>query len=240
MGYIDIHSHILPGVDDGSQDMEESLEMLRLAAENGIRKMILTPHNKAEHRNVSVKGIYSRLHTLQEAAYEQQIPITLYPGNEIFYRDGVAELLEEGELCTLAESRYVLVEFQPLEEFAYIRSAIYELTGCGFTPIIAHVERYHCMATNPDNVAYAIDRGALIQINASSVTGGMGFKGKQAVKKLLKLHMVHFVGTDAHDCERRAPLLAECAQYLAKKYGETYTAKLLHDNADLIIQGEVI
>lgn len=240
MGYIDIHSHILPGVDDGSQSMEQSLDMLRMAADNGIRRMILTPHNKAERRNVSVKGIQSRLEALQEAAAKQQIPITLYPGNEVFYRDGVAEMLEENSLCTLAGSKYVLVEFQPLEDFGYIRAAVYELTGCGYTPILAHVERYQCMAANLDNVAYAIDRGALMQINASSVTGGMGFKGKQIVKKMLKQHLIHFVATDAHDCERRSPQLAECAQYLSKKFGDGYAAKLLHDNADCVIRGEMI
>lgn len=240
MGYIDIHSHILPGVDDGSQNMDESLEMLHRAADEGIRKMILTPHNKAEHKNVSVEGIRKRIHTLQTEVSRQKIPITLYPGNEIFYRDGVAEMLEEGSLCTLADTRYVLVEFQPLEEFGYIRSAIYELTSCGFTPILAHVERYACMASKLDNVLYAIDRGALIQINASTVTGNMGLKGKQTVKKMLKGHMVHFVSTDAHDCERRAPYLAECAQYICKKFGDAYAAALLHDNASRLLKGETV
>lgn len=240
MGYIDIHSHIIPGVDDGSQDMEQSIRMLRKAADEGIRQIILTPHNKAEHRNVSVAGIMRRVSELQEVVDGSGIPITLYTGNEIFYRDGVVDLLEEGKICTLAGSSYVLVEFQPMEQFSYIRSAIYELAGNGYIPVLAHTERYQSMICDSKNVAYAIDRGALIQVNASSVTGGMGYKVKQAVKKLLKEKLVHFVGTDAHDSEKRSPQMAECARYLAKKYGEDYAVKLLHDNADCIIRGESI
>lgn len=240
MGYIDIHSHILPGVDDGSRSMEQSLEILKKASENGISKIILTPHNKAEHRNVSVEGIHRRLDELQKAALDREIPVTLYPGTEIFYRDGVVEMLEEGELCTLAGSRYVLVEFLPLEQFAYIRAAIYELVSGGFVPVLAHVERYACMASSMDNVRHAIDRGALIQINASTVTGGMGLKGKQIVKKMLKEHLVHFVATDTHDEGRRGPNMKDCAQYLSKKFGDDYAAEILHDNAQLVIRGEMI
>lgn len=240
MGYIDIHSHIMPGVDDGAQSMEQSLAMLAVAVENGIRKIILTPHNKAEHRSVSVEGILRRIEELQGEVEKNQIPVKLYPGNEIFYRDGVAEMLEEGKLCSLAGSRYVLVEFQPMEQLAYIQSAIYELTSCGYTPVLAHTERYQCMASKVSNIANAIDRGALIQINAATITGGMGFKGKQLVKSLLKERLVHFVATDAHDSNRRAPALSDCAQYLSKKFGEAYAAVLLHDNASKIIRGEFI
>lgn len=240
MGYIDIHSHILPGVDDGSRNLEQSLVILEKAAENGIRKVILTPHNKAGHRNVSVEGIHRRLNELQKAASESHIPVTLYPGTEIFYRDGVVDMLDDGELCTLAGSRYVLVEFLPMEDFAYIRAAIYELVSGGYVPILAHVERYGCMAASMDNVQHAIDRGALIQINASTVTGGMGMRGKQVVKKMLKEHLVHFVATDTHDDGKRGPYIKDCSQYLSRKFGESYTAELLHDNASLVIRGEMI
>ena len=240
MGYIDIHSHILPGVDDGSRSREQSLEMLKIASENGIDSVILTPHNKAEHRNVSVEGIHRRLIQLQELADANHIPITLYPGCEIYYRDGVTEQLEEGRLCTLANSKYVLLEFMPVEEFSYIRQAIYDVQSVGFIPVLAHVERYHCMTAKLDNVAYAIDRGALIQVNASSVTGALGFKMKQTVKKMLKEQLIHFVATDAHDTKKRAPHIEECATYLQKKCGEAYASALLYANAERMIRGEMI
>lgn len=240
MGYIDIHSHIIPGVDDGSKSMEQSLRMLHKAQQEGIDTMILTPHNKAEHRNVSVEGIYRRIEELKQAAEREQLTIKLYPGNEIFYRDGVVELLEDGEVCTLAGSSYVLVEFRPVEEFSYIRRAIYELAGNGYIPVLAHVERYACMASSIDNVRYAIDRGALIQVNAGSIIGRSGFRVKQSVKKMLKEHLVHFVGTDAHDDIKRNTEIADTARYLCKKYGQDYADALLRDNAARIIRDELI
>lgn len=239
MEYIDIHSHILPGVDDGSQSMEQSLVMLRQAVSNGIGKVILTPHNKAERRNVSVDGIRKRTDALQKAAMEDGIPVTLYTGMEISYRHGVVDLLEEGKLCTLAGSQYVLVEFHPMEQFNYIKSAVYEFVSCGYIPVLAHVERYECMASKLQNVSDVIDRGALIQVNASTVTGRMGYKGKQNVKKLLKERLVHFIATDAHDEENRGVYLNDCKKYLCKKFGEEYTAQLLYDNASRIIQESV-
>lgn len=240
MGYIDIHSHILPGVDDGSKNLEQSLRMLRKAQQEGIDTMILTPHNKAEHRNISVEGIHRRIADLEKEAEGEQITMKLYPGNEIFYRDGVVELLENGKICTLAESRYVLVEFRPVEEFSYIRRAIYELAGNGYIPILAHVERYMCISSSMDNLKYAIDRGALIQVNAGSISGRSGFKVKQSVKKMLKEHLVHFVATDAHDDIKRNTEIADTARYLCKKYGQDYADALLRDNAARIIRDELI
>lgn len=240
MGYIDIHSHILPGVDDGARDIEQSLVMLRKAAENDIKAMIMTPHNKADRRNVSVEGIQRRIGQLNQRMEEEGISITLYPGSEILYRDGVPEALEEGTISTLAGSRYVLVEFMPDEQFSYIRSAIYDLLSYGYTPILAHVERYRCMVSKIDNVAYAIDRGALIQVNSASVTGKFGFQTRQAVKKMLKEKLIHFVATDAHDDRKRIPAMAECAGYLYKKCEAEYADALLYRNAERLIRGETI
>lgn len=237
MGYIDIHSHILPAVDDGSQSMEESMEMLAIAAENGITEMILTPHNKAERRNVSVVGIQKRLKALQTELDKRGLPITLYSGTEIFYRNGVVELLEDGVVSTMAGSKYVLVEFQPMEDFSYIRAAVYELVSDGYIPILAHIERYECLVSKQERIKELIDRGALMQVNAATIVGKLGHKAKQQAKKLLKQRLVHFVATDAHDTGKRGPYLEECARYLNKKYGEEYTAQLLWENAWRMIKG---
>jgi protein-tyrosine phosphatase len=238
MKYLDIHSHILPGVDDGARTMEQSLEMLRTAAAQGITSIILTPHHKAHQHSVSVASLREKVVALQTEANTQTIPIELYPGMEIYYRDGVAQLLEDGELATMADSRYVLIEFNPMEQFPYIRSAIYELTSCNFTPILAHVERYQCFLTKPENLLFAVEQGGFIQVNASTFTGELGFRGKQFVKKLLKERLIHFIATDTHDNERRAPLLVDCVRYLKKKTDDTYVRRLLHDNAARIILNE--
>lgn len=239
MGYFDIHSHILPGVDDGSQSMEQSMEMLSIAAENGITEMVLTPHNKAERKNVSVAGIHKRIKALEVELEKQGLSITLYPGAEIFYRDGVVELLEDGAMSTIAGSRCVLVEFQPMENFSYIRSAVYELVSDGYIPILAHIERYECLVTKQERIKELVDRGALMQVNAATIVGKLGYKAKQQAKKLLKQRLVHFVATDAHDTGKRGPYLDECARYLNKKYGEEYAAQLLWENAWCVIEGTI-
>jgi protein-tyrosine phosphatase len=238
MTYLDIHSHILPGVDDGAGTMEQSLEMLKTAAAQSITSIILTPHHKAHRHSISVTSLREKVEALQKEANTQAIPIVLYPGMEIYYRDGVAQLLENGELATMADSRYVLIEFNPMEQFPYIRSAIYELTSCNFTPILAHVERYQCFFTKPENLLFAVEQGGFVQVNASTFTGEMGIKGKQFVKKLLKERLIHFIATDTHDNERRAPQLDDCVRYLKKKTDDAYIRRLLHDNAALIIRNE--
>lgn len=112
-GLIDIHSHILPLVDDGAESVEMALLMLKKAAEEGIEKIILTPHQKPDRRCVTPEGILRRMEELQELAGKEKIPVRLYPGNEIFYRHGLAELLDKGKIRTMADSRYVLIEFCP-------------------------------------------------------------------------------------------------------------------------------
>lgn len=241
MGYIDIHSHVIPGADDGARSQEQSLRMLAVAAKNGIDRMILTPHNKAGHRNISPAGIKRSVEQLQGLADDAGIAIQLYPGCEIFYREGVGEMLEEKLLCSLADGPYVLVEFMPSVEFSYIRAAVYELGGCGFIPILAHIERYQCLMKNIDNAGYLLDRGAYLQINASCLEGGLSeLRMKKAVKKLLKEQMIHFVATDAHNDTSRAPHMAECAAYLRKKCGHEYAARLLWENAWAVLDGELL
>ena len=141
-GYIDIHCHMLPAVDDGSASMEESLRMAKFAAMEGITEIILTPHQKADRRCVTYDGTLRRMRLLQERADELRIPVRFHPGAELFYRHGVEDLLEEGKFHTLADSHYVLVEFFPGEEYAYIRDALVRISSCGYLPVLAHVERY--------------------------------------------------------------------------------------------------
>ena len=116
-GLIDIHSHILPLVDDGAESVEMALLMLKKAAEEGIEKIILTPHQKPDRRCVTPEGILRRMEELRELAGKEKIPVQLYPGNEIFYRHGLAELLDKGKIRTMADSRYVLIEFLPGEDY---------------------------------------------------------------------------------------------------------------------------
>ena len=240
-GFTDIHCHVLPMVDDGAETMEMALDMLRIAAEEGIRKMILTPHQKADRKCVTPEGIIRRMVLLQEEADKKGIPVKLFPGNEIFYRHGLAELLEQGKIRTLADSHYVLIEFLPGEDYAYIRDAVDRVASFGYWPVVAHVERYVNVIKDMEKAErLKEDVGCYFQVNASSVVGDQGFAAKNVVKKLLKAGLVDFVGTDAHSDGSRAPRLRKCAGYLEKKYGETMTRNLMRENAEAILEDRVL
>ena len=235
---IDIHCHIMPGVDDGSPDTGTSLEMLRIAEKNGITHMILTPHHKPMHHNVSPEHNVLYRKKLLENARAAGIKVKLFSGNEIYYSDETMEELLRGEICSLAGSDYVLVEFHPSNPFKAIQNAAYRVQGAGYIPIIAHVERYADIVQHPARVGDLIEMGCYIQVNASSIMGKYGLGISHFTKKLLKQEQVHFVASDAHDAAGRAPRLLECRKFVEKKYGEDYANHLFCINPANVIRND--
>ena len=231
MGYVDIHCHVLPGVDDGAQTLEESLEMLRIAAASGISHMILTPHYKKGRVGIPRERLGEEVSRLQAKAWEQGIDITLYPGTEIYYSSTLEDKLESGWLARMNDSEYVLVEFSPMESFSYIRNALEDIFSLGYHPILAHVERYRCMLGSVENVRSLHDMGCQIQVNAGSIAGEYGFTAKHFIKKLLKNRLVEYLGTDAHNTGNRKPDMAKCARVISKTCDEEYAERLLGGNA---------
>lgn len=237
---IDIHCHIMPGVDDGAPNMETSLEMLRIADKNDITHIILTPHHKPMHHNVSPQHNVLYRKKLQEAARAEGIKAKLFSGNEIYYSDETMDELLQGEVCSLAGSDYVLVEFHPTNPYKAIQNAMYRVMSAGYIPIVAHVERYSDIVTNPGHVDDLIDMGCLIQVNASSVMGKYGLGIGHFTKTLLKQEKVHFIASDAHDTKSRAPKLSECRKYVERKFGEEYAKTLFFANPANVLRNESI
>ncbi|MCR5092886.1 MAG: protein-tyrosine-phosphatase [Lachnospiraceae bacterium] len=238
MKLADMHCHILPGIDDGAPDEEMSTRMLRLEAAEGVSSIIFTPHFKPEHHNASPRTVLKLTARMQEIAIQESLGIKVYAGNEILFFDEVPTLLEHGDVLTLAGSDHALIEFYPTELYDRIRSALYEVLAAGFTPIVAHVERYLDIIGYPERVNELIALGAEIQVNASTVMGKYGFSVRQIVRRLISRRSVHYIATDAHDDRRRAPLLSGCAHLIEKKYGTCCAGRILHDNAlNLIYSG---
>ena len=233
--FIDMHIHVLPGVDDGSRDIEMSLDMLRIAGKNGITDMIVTPHYKNGRHNADSIKIDQLINELTARMREEGITINLYPGNEIFYYDGVAEELEDGKVLSMNGTDRVLVEFMPGERYQYIRNAVDAICGAGFVPIIAHIERYECMLDDISHAREISMMGAEIQINAAAVEGRLGHKVKKYVTSLLKERLVTYVGTDSHDADKRAPETGKCIATLHKLCDEKYVTDIVCDNALAII-----
>lgn len=237
---IDIHSHILPGADDGSDSLETSMKMLKCAADDGISGIILTPHNKPGHQNMDFSKMTSTVEKLQKMMLKEDITVELYVGSELYYRSGLLEEIESDTAVTMADSRYVLLEFNPLEDYDYIRNGIYSLLMGGYYPILAHAERYRNVCIKKYGIDDLIEMGCYIQVNAASIMGKSGSKAKRFVKKILKQQQVHFVATDAHDLGKRAPCLSNCADFIRKKYGEDYSKKLFCENPLYVIEDKEI
>lgn len=235
--YIDIHSHILPGLDDGAKNFEMSLRMLQQAAAGHIGEIILTPHYKPMRRNMPPEKVREVFEELEERKAAAGIPIQLHLGSEIYYSSEVLPALEAGTALTMAGTLYVLMEFSPREDHVYIRDAAYRLLSEGYCPILAHVERYGDLMAKKARVEELYDMGCCIQVNAASITGDNGWESRQDVKWLLKRGYVHFVATDSHDDRKRTPELGEAAAYVSRKYGEAYCKRLFGGNADVLLSG---
>ncbi len=231
MGYIDIHSHILPGLDDGSQSMEQTMEMLHIAEAEGITHIIATPHYKAGRFRADSEEINRLIEEVQKNAVLDGLKIRIYPGTEIYYRSELENRLDSGDIHTLNHTAHVLVEFSPFEDYAYIRNAAEEIFGIGYVPVIAHVERYQCLLKDIKKVQELKNMGCGIQVNASSITGDFGLTAKRFTGKLLNLELIDYIGTDAHDIGKRKPAMQKCAERLFKKCSEAYAKKLLYKNA---------
>lgn len=239
VGIVDMHCHILPGVDDGPRESGEAVEMLRMEYQQGVRKIICTPHLHKGMFETLVEERRKSLELMQKKLLRRGIPMQLYLGCEFHVENEMLLKLKNEPGYAMAGSRYVLTEFpvQMTEQEAmkYLR----ELVSYGFRPIIAHVERYKKIRT-PSAARQFIRMGAYVQVNAGSLIGAEGWGAKMASRKLLEEGCVHFVGSDAHSTGRRSPCIGECTEYMRKKIGESRTHRLLIENPEKIIKNEYI
>ena len=233
----DIHCHILPGVDDGSDSIEESLAMLKKEYEDGVQNVILTPHYRRRMFETPAEKILMKYEELQGRAKQILPEINLYLGAEIHSNLEMIEALQKREQLAMAGSLFVLIEFSEGDEKDYIRERCYNLKAHGYDPIVAHVERYQAVLGNLDFVNELRELGALIQVNANSIIGKDGFRVKRFCKHLMQERMLDFVGSDGHGIKERVPRMGECAAYMEKKMGSGYTKKILIENPSEIIKG---
>ncbi len=237
----DIHCHIMPGVDDGSPDEETSLAMMRCAVKEGITDIILTPHQKPGIRCVSPEGTIRRTKRIEALAAQNSLPLTFYPGCELFYRREVEKLIDAGDILTMCGTDYMLTEFYPDEEYRYIREAFDSLLGIGLIPILAHIERFPAVFESKDHLDELTSMGVFFQVNTGSVTGAYGWNTRRLCRKLLKEKRIALLGTDAHRAEgSRAPMMAECVRWIEKKIGPDYAALLTLENPQRLVRGEMM
>lgn len=237
---IDIHTHILPLVDDGAGNFGEAIEMLKLAYEMGTNEMVLTPHC------AKIYGFANEAEEIREkfeyfsdiAGRKERIPIRLYPGMEVLY-EGKERMKKSKEYyLTLNDSRYLLMEFM----FDISRRTFLEgidwARECGVIPVVAHPERYDCVQEDWKLVREAQKMGAGIQVNEGSLFGRYGQLSRHTAHIFLEKKMVQCIASDAHHLTNRTPKLDRARFYLEERYGRSYAKMLLHDNPGKILRNQ--
>lgn len=228
---VDIHTHVLPFVDDGSETYEESFKMLESAIKDGVTHMILTPHHR---RNFVVKKekIREEFAKFKTEVEKRKLPIKLYLGHEIHIAKNYKTKFERDEVLSMNDGKFLLIEFYFYKDFDII-DVVFELTKKGYIVIVAHLERY-AYATLDD--ALGIKRnGGLIQVNAASILGKNGFACKRSARRLFDRGLVDFVASDIHS--NRKYLMKKAFNKVKKKYGEDVANAVFINNAKQIIEG---
>jgi protein-tyrosine phosphatase len=233
---IDIHSHILPDLDDGARDMVESVEMARIAAEDGITHMVATPHmfNGLSH-NPEPGEVSVRVEALQTEVGDS---LRILPGNEVHIAHDLAEKATAGLLTPLNKKSYMLIEFPSMNAPVGCEELFYRLQLQGITPILVHPERNAQIQGRPSLVAKFIEKGVRIQVTAMSVTGEFGTAALKTAETLLRHNCVHFLATDTHRANRRPPILSAGRDAAAEIVGEEAARKLVQDNPGAVVEGK--
>lgn len=236
---IDIHCHILPGYDDGSAGLAESLDMARMALESGVTGIVATPHFRGEPRSLNdVTRLISRLRWLDEAIRDAGLPLGLYPGAEVLCLPQTVDMARRRELPTLGDTDYVLTEFFFNENFEYMDDILSDIAGTGYRPVIAHPERYEEIQRDPRIVEAWFRKGYRIQLNKGSILGSFGYQEQLTADWILSNGLAHMVASDAHGANRRTTDMRELRQRLQEKLPAAYVKVLMEVNPSRLLRGE--
>lgn len=238
---IDIHSHIIPGVDDGSPNLETSLELLKLAAETGTTDIIATPHVIDANSNLTWDAIQRHVEELQKKAGESGISIRIYPGAETELNWDLLELIKKDHrsFC-LAGSRYLLMEMPSLMLPPHLDEMIYELQLLDIVPVLAHPERQMQLMEKPETLLALLKKGCIAQSNGGSLTGVFGSKAHDNVHLLLDHNMTGFLGSDAHNMRHRNTDLKSAREKIVKYWGEGRAMELLETRPRYILENKAM
>lgn len=235
---IDLHCHLLPGLDDGPDSLGESLAMCRVAAADGIRTIIATPHYHPAVREFADGEISEAVCALRTAVEKEGIDITVLPGAEIAFSPEMPSQLDQNDSLTInGNGRYFLAEFSPMTVPVHWDRFLLSFLPSGMTPIIAHPERNAWFANHPDALERAVHNGILIQVTAMSITGGFGAAVQTCSLKLLRRNLVHLIASDGHSADLRPPKLAEAVSLAAELIGPERANALVTAHPRAIIAG---
>lgn len=229
---LDIHAHILPGIDDGARNMEEAQAMLQNAFSQGITRIIATPHYR---RGQDPHFIQETKQKLQEKAHEIYDQYQIFLGQEIFYFEELPDELKKKNVITMCSSRYLLIEFDPMVTYSRLLQSIRKIIFTGYIPILAHIERYLCLRDD-GRIKELIHSGCMLQMNYSSIIGRRHFRDIHWCRKQICQGYVHMMGTDMHHSNEWDLEIKKAIKWLKKNCSREMYEQLISSNAELILK----
>ena len=225
--FVDIHHHLAYGVDDGAQSQRQMYKMLDRAAEQGIHTIFATSHATPGVRRFNMTAYRRALDEAEKYCRSAGYDMTILEGCEVLYTRQACRLLQSGEIPTLGETDFVLVEFSPDVRYSEFREALQNLASGGFRPIVAHAERYHCLTIWPARTAKLKEEiNVFFQMNCSTFLNQKGFRVKHFAAWMLENDMVDALGTDAHNTSSRRANMKAAWKVIKKEYGSEYAKRL--------------
>lgn len=237
---IDIHSHIIFGVDDGPKTLEESLALIAESYRQGVRTIIATSHRRKGMFETPEETIHTNFLTVKEAAEPQHEGLTILYGGELYCSIDMPEKLEQKLVPTLNGSRFALIEFSMSTPWRTIQQSLSQILLLGITPVVAHIERYNALENKPERVKELIDMGCLTQVNSNHVLKPRLFGDNEKVFKkrgrfFVKEKLVHFIASDMHNLDKRPPFMAEAYHVIENEYSKNYADLLFSKNQALLL-----
>lgn len=236
---IDIHTHIIPNIDDGSKSVEETFKLINEAKEAGFTDIILTPHYITNYYETPGAEVKFWTESLQKIVDEKNLGVKLHSGMEIYISEELSELVRNGTVITLANSKYVLIEFPMNTIMRNVDEMLFIMRNMGYKVIIAHPERYKCIQENIEYAMQLVEEGCMLQSNYGSIVDMYGKEAKKTLKKLLKMNLVSFLGTDTHKEETIYKVIPKILKNLKKVISEeklyeitTLNPRKILDNQD--------
>jgi len=237
---IDLHNHLLPGIDDGAKKVEETLEFLRIARRDGVKVVVATPHMKPGVYDNSRETILERVALVREAAKgDEAEDVTLLPGAEVYFTADLPARARAKQLMTVADGgRYLLLELPYQQIPMQVDDTIFQLRLLGITPLMAHPERVAYYLEDINRVAASVRLGALTQVTAASLTGKFGDKARDFARAMLRRGLIHVLATDGHDVRYRPPVLTEGFRAAAAEVGDSAARRMVEGTPRMILDGK--
>lgn len=238
---IDLHCHILPGLDDGIQEVGESVEACRIAVQDGITGIVATPHYKEGFFEAAPETIRAAISDLKKRLVGEGLQLQIYPGSEVHLTDNIPGKIRNGSILTLNDTqKYILLELPYTQYPVEFEQHIFALQLAGIKPVLAHPERVRYFKDDIGRVAEAVRLGALTQVTSSSIMGIFGEETTNMCFELAAKGLIHIIASDSHDASRRAPRLMDACGAIAKVVGEEGALKMISHNPLAIIRGDEV